>query len=363
MSPSSASGERTPPAPSTSTTPRRRRAAQLGARSAIGERRSSPSSGGGHRRRHRRRRTTGAAGTPRRVSPVAAASTSASVVPRRSGANDCTGLRARDAVPSRAQAPGDRRRHPRLADFGAGAGDETTITRRPASPVGVRPSPKTVASAATRRLDVLVGVRGGERHAQAGRAGRRRSADGWRAPASPARAARGGGVERGAARRRTTNGTIGDGCPGRNRSTCARRRGDERVALGRLQHRERGERGGGVGGRRRGREDVRPARFLDQLDVARRPGDEAAERAERLRERADAHDVVVVGERRDADRARRGLRRAPADAPCRAHDRPQGIDVGDVAVHREHRVADDDGAAVAAACQQRRRGASRSPWR
>ena len=95
-----------------------------------------------------------------------------------------------------------------------------------------------------------------------------------------------------------------------------------------------------------GGEDERPGGVDEQIDhsVVRR--DEAAEGAERLGERADAHHVDVG---RVHGRAQDGVglveHEQRATAPAHLDQR------GDrrlVAVHREHRVGDDQGGAVVA---------------
>ena len=89
--------------------------------------------------------------------------------------------------------------------------------------------------------------------------------------------------------------------------------GPQRVALGGAQHAQRGERGGGVGGARRGGEDVGAGAVDQQVGVPARAGDEPAERAEGLRQRADAqHRRRRRGRSNGRARARCAPRRARA---------------------------------------------------
>ena len=122
VSPSSARGERTPPAPSTNM-----HAASSGTAArptSVGDRERRPSERvGGHRRRHRHREPAVRRAHRVRLSPVAAASTSASVfgVVRRERLRGLAGAHRTAAGAERARGRGG---DPRLADVGAGAGDE-----------------------------------------------------------------------------------------------------------------------------------------------------------------------------------------------------------------------------------------------
>ena len=65
---------------------------------------------------------------------------------------------------------------------------------------------------------------------------------------------------------------------------------DERSAFVGSQDAQRSERRAGVGGARRGREDVGPGPVDQQIHHVTRRGDETPQRSQRLRERADPHD-------------------------------------------------------------------------
>ena len=255
MSPSAASGERRPPAPSTKPTlgARRGRRRVSATRSAIVNG-GQTERVGRHRRRHRHR-----VPAVRRAHVVGglAASRAASTLGvgrrrARSGAYDCAGLRAATGDAARRAAPSSERgRAPRLADLGPGAGDERPMRH------GRRPRPSSSSARAASAVDLL------DRCA--------------RPRARPAGAT-------------VPGGTVGGRIAGtrRPRSSSARRGGErprassphthrddrrrvaraERArrarAAGRAARRprltahdlERGERGGGVGRGRRGREDV-----------------------------------------------------------------------------------------------------------
>ena len=179
-------------------------------------------------------------------------------------------------------------RDPRLADAGSGAGDHDG---RHWWLVISGTSPNTSAECGDESVDLRVGVRGAHRDPQPGGAGRdRRRPD--RGHDEPVFEEHGGGVDRElllAAHERQDRRRVAGPQPVDVRAQAR----DERVAFGRAQDPKRGERGRGVGGRRRGREDVRPARVLDELDVTAGPGDEPAERAEGLRAGADAQHVGI----------------------------------------------------------------------
>ena len=286
-------------------------------------------------------------------SPVAWASSAASVSLRSSPASyDWAGLRATTISPRRRSARAQPARHPGLADLGAGAGDQRPAAQAgcshrhgPApSPSGVerrQPSRSTCSSvwaadSATRRRDVP--------------GGHRRRADGGHE-----QALRAAGRRRRPARRASspsTTGTIGVGCPGRSRSTWRRSRATSARALGRPHDPHGGQRGGHVGGGRRGGEDERAGTVAEQVDVPPGPGDEPAERAERLGQRAHpqhGHAPGAGGCGVDAGaRARRAPRRAPERAVAGAHVDQRG-DVDHVAVHRERAVGHDQRRAPPAA--------------
>ena len=142
---------------------------------------------------------------------------------------------------------------------------------------------------------------------------------------------------------------IGDACPGRNRSTCARGAGSRAPPPSELHSTSSAARAApGVRRCRRGGEDVGPRGVDDELDIARGPGDEAAERTQ-----ASSRASRCAARRRRAarglwDREPRALRRARAARRAGAQIVEQRIDVGGVAVHREHGVAHDDRAPLAA---------------
>ena len=94
------------------------------------------------------------------------------------------------------------------------------------------------------------------------------------------------------------------------------------------------------------------ARLTRRSQKPRVRGDEAAERAERLGQRADADDASCAAPRRG--RARRALRQGQAAHPVRAAQRVEFGQRRYVAVHREHRVGHDDGALAARRAATRR---------
>ena len=237
---------------------------------------------GGHRRRPGDGVPAVRAGTRSSgSSPVAAASTSASVTAP--GSPDCAGLRAATCAPATRSSPAVAAVHHVLPTSVPCRSTNTSVPRSGHGPSG-KSSASAVASrstcsavwaaeSATRSRDVPGGTVGGR---MAGTSSPRRA--GRRPPRARA------------PRRRTTNGTIGDGCPGRSRSTLARSRATQLVAL-----------------RASGRPAARPsaaavsagvdavvkmyerARFTSEVGERRRAGDEPAERAEGLRQRADPH--------------------------------------------------------------------------
>ena len=116
------------------------------------------------------------------------------------------------------------------------------------------------------------------------------------------------------------------------------------VALGRAQHPQCRQRGRGVGRRRRGGEDIGAGPVDEQVGEAPGTGDETTERAQRLRQRADAQHVDVgeggAGDRGAQDRV--GLVEHEERAVVRTH-LGELVDRCDVAVHREHGLGDHDG--------------------
>ena len=139
---------------------------------------------------------------------------------------------------------------------------------------------------------------------------------------------------------------IGDGWPGAHRVDVAAQPGDERVALGAS-----------------GRSAARPApaaaspgvdavvkmngraALTSRSTTAWLAGHEAAQRAERLRQRADAHDVDVapgVAARSRCGPSTAWASSSTSSAPWRRHTAASSSTGRDVAVHREHGVGDDD---------------------
>ncbi len=324
VSPSAASGERGPPAPSTSVTRR-------GPRSHLGdELRDREGGKAEHVRRHRRRHRDGVPAVRRAhgLSRLAARAAEQLGVGRAElvGRVGLRGLARRDR--------NARRRGARRAWCGP------TTSCRPRSPV---PVSRTVVTRGrdprARRAsdqDLLDGVRGGERHPQPrGADGHRRRADGGDEQAElEQRAGRGERARFVAAhdrddRRRVTGPQRGRRSPAvepaARRPRCRARRAARRsaaaasageVAVVKMYDR---------------------ARLTTRSVSARRPGDEAAERAERLRQRADAEDARSgCGEVGTEDRV--GLVEDEQRAVVRA-DLDEAVDVGEVAVHREHGVA------------------------
>ena len=230
-------------------------------------------------------------GTPRAVPGRSRPpSTSASVGSVESAANDCAGLAGAhgDATPS--SSCGGRGRHPGLADLGSGAGNDNDRSS------GVRASPKTSASAATSRSicgSVCAALTVTRRREVPGATVGGRIAGTTSPCASSVRR----GLDRsllfaaheGQDRRRV---------PGRSRSTSAAEVSRRALRPSRDRHDPQcGECRGGVGRGRRGGEDVRAGPVLDEIDVACRTGDEAAERGERLRTGPDAQHVGAVFDR------------------------------------------------------------------
>ncbi len=342
QSPSAAMGERTPPAVSTSIdTVAGAPARSSAARSAIvnGGR---PERLGRHRRRERRPPASGAGGRRRRARRRSRARARRASVAESPGANDCTGLRAAIAMPAPLQLAQQRGRDVGLPHVGTGAGDDDDGQR-----AGTDPS---AAVSARSRWSICASVCTAERvtrnrHVPAGTVGGRMA--GTRIPSARSAAA----ASSARCSSPHTNGTMGEGWPGRTRSTSARSRRTSAAPSSDADDPQRGERGRGVGRGRRGREDVGAGEVLDELDRSRRTGDEAAERAERLRQRADAQHVEIGEEVelgpedgvRLVDDEQRALACAEVD---------QRVDVGDVAVHREGGVGHDERAPRAAVAQQ-----------
>ena len=186
------------------------------------------------------------------------------------GANDCTGLRAATvdaAAPRRRRS--SRRAHHVLPTSVPVPVTTTVGHARPellasASRSSVRPGRRCARPRARRAAATCPA-----RHRR--RADRRDEQPALEQRGAPRRAARASSPH--------TTGTIGDGWPGRSRSTFARSRARSCVALGGPRTtRERRERGGRVGRRRRGREDVGAGPVHDQVGERGRAGDEAAER-------------------------------------------------------------------------------------
>ena len=237
-------------------------------------------------------------------SPVAAASTSASVAPS-PGANDCTGLRAATTSP-----------RPRARS-----------ARRAATHVLPTSVPVPVTTTSRARAGHRRAI-GGERGDERGRPARRCARRTARPAAATCRPATVGGRIAGtsspcsssaaaAAERRSLvaehdrarSATGGRAARGRRARAAGAR---SCVALGGAHDRERGERGGGVGRGRRGGEDVGAGAVHEQVDEARR----ARRRSRRARRASSTacrpRTTSTSSQRRDRDRARRGPRRAPA---------------------------------------------------
>ena len=293
---------------------------------------------GGHRRRPRRRGRCGAAGTPScGSSPVAAASTSASVSGRRAS-HDCTGLRAATA----------HRRAARSSRAIAAVHQVLpTSVPVPATNTSVR------AGRASRASGNSVGERGGERGRPARRCARPTarpagatcpaapSAAGWRGRAGPASSSAGRGRERArfAPAARPARSATGDRA--RTRSTWARSRVAQLVALGRADARASAASAAAASaGRRRGGEDVGAGAVHEQVGEAararrrtrraRRASSTACRRAARRRRRASRRELgaehrvrLVEHEQRAVarahlERARRpARRRRPSRTRCR----------------------------------------------
>ena len=126
------------------------------------------------------------------------------------------------------------------------------------------------------------------------------------------------------------------------RSTWARRRATElrrpRPSAGRRSAARAAAASAGVGAvvKMKGR-----ARLTSRSTNGGGPGDEAAQRAEGLRQRADRAGRSAPDRRARRGRARRGPRRARAGRRGGAQ-RGQLVDAAHVAVHGEHGVGDDD---------------------
>ena len=305
----SASGRRRPSRPGR----RRRRPATRSSAtrsSRVNGRRPRTSAAIGRRHRHRVpavRRADGLWAARRWRAPAASASVSLRSSP---GSKDCAGLRADHGQARGAQRSRQPARHPRLADLGAGAGDDDQRSGRLARTSGM-PSASSAstsrstcsavwaADSATRRRDVP--------------GGHRRRADGRHEQALVAAARRRRPAPRSSSP--STTGTIGDGCPGRSRSTCARRRATSASPSADRTTRSAASAAAASAGvdavvKMNGR-----ARLTQQVDDRAGPGDEAAERAQRLRQRADPQHgtpraSAACGSTRA--RARRGPRRARA---------------------------------------------------
>ena len=345
MSPSSARGERTPPALSTSPIAacrrassssrdevgdrerRRARAAAAAIGGAIGDRAASGARGqtasgrlAGRGREH--------VGVGR---PLARARTTAPACGRR------------PSSPALAQARAIAAAAPGLADLGAGAGDDQRRARVIATCRSRLPVTAWRARAAS-VVDLL----------------RRCARPTARRAAARSRGATVGGRIAGTSSPRSSSAAAAASArclvAAHDRHDRRRMAGPEPVDV-RAQARDaarrprrtattpqRRERGRGVGRRRRGREDVGAGAVLDRARrSARRPGDEAAERAERLRQRADAQHVDAVEVDVEVGPEHRvGLVEHEQRAVRGAHSSTSASTVGDVAVHREHGVGDDE---------------------
>ena len=344
MSPSSLIGERGPPTPSTR--PTSMPSGQLDPADEVGGGEAGLAElAGRHRRRPRRGDRCGGASTPCRG-------------PRRWRRR---AARRRSAPPARPTAPACERRRVTPATRSSRAVAAVhhvfpTSVPVPLTNTSVRGrvtarSGKSAASARREPVDLVGGVGGGQRDAQPRRCPAAPSAGGWRGRAGRRRAARRRPRAR-APRRRRRTGTIGDGCPGRSRSTLARSRARSSSPSGERSTRERGERGGGVAGRRRGREDVGAGPVHEEVGEraaarrrtrrARRGSSTACRPAARRRSRV----VVDVGAEHRVRLVEHEQR-----AVVRAH-LGELVDRRDVAVHREHGVGHDDGAAARRAARE-----------
>ena len=252
----------------------------------------------------------------RRLRRSAAASTSASVGASSIGRERLHRLARGDRDAARRAAPAPSRRSTHVLPTSVPVPATTTtscagrvLRERVAEHLGERREES---------VDLLVGVRRARARPAAATCPAGRSAAGSRARATPVLEQRGGGVERTlllAADERHDRRRVAGPQPVDVRAQPR----DERVALGRPHDPQRGERGGGVGGRRRGREDVRPGAVLDELDVAR-----AGRRRTRRARRASSTACRRAARRRRRDASTVGPSTACASsstssAPCRAH--------------------------------------------
>ena len=334
LSPSAASGERGPPAPSTIVIAASGRGgASLGRE--VGDR---------ERRQRRARRRPSAAPSGSGTSGARGQTVSARLAaragrgaPRRcepssSGAYDCAGLRAATATPSCAERVERRATPPGLADLGAGAGDEDgRVTRGRA---------RRARRAASRTWSTR--VRGRERDAQArGAGGHGRRADRGDEQAE---------LEQRGRERRARATLVAARRPGRSAtggraaaaSTLRAQPGAEVVALLAAHDLERGERGGGVGRGRGGGEDVRAGPVDDELGERAR-----ARRRTRRARRGSSTACRPAAPARPGSTSRSGPSTAWASsstssASWRAAQLGERVDVGDVAVHREDGVGDHE---------------------
>ena len=247
MSPSDASGERGPPAPSTSPTSAPSGHASL--RDEIGDRERGPAEGvGGHRRCHRD--LVRAVRRAHHVRVVAGRGGEHVGVGRAvAGRERLHRLARRDDEPAAARARTRARAATHVLPTSVPV-PVTTTSRRgrgaAAAAIRRRRSDLECGERGDERVDLLVGVRGGQRHPQPGGAGRdgRRPDRGHEHPLLEQRRGR---RERGALvaehdghdRRRMCRAAGGRRARAAGARSC--------VALGRPEHRERGERGGGVG--------------------------------------------------------------------------------------------------------------------
>ena len=207
-------------------------------------------------------------------------------------------------------------------------------------------------------LDLLVGVGGRQRDAQAAGARRDgRGADGGdeQALLEQARPTRRAPPPR----RRARSGTIGDGWPGRDRVDVAAQPRDQRVALARPHDPQRGQGGGGVAGGGRGGEDERAGRVDQQVD------DVALGRRRSPPSEPSVFDSVPTRTTVDVEPARRSgpstawASSRTSSAPCRRHTSAELVDRRLVAVHGEHGVGDDERGPGVGGERARRRGRRR----
>src|SRR5438552_6875405 len=269
VSPSWASGERTPPTPSTTTT-----SASWGARSSAassvivkrGRPRRSAAMGGAIATSYQRWGGHTSSGR----SPVAAARTSASVAPA-PGVNDCAGLRAATRRPRARRTVASR-----AATHVLPTSVPVPVIRTSSAVLGRRTD--DLAQGAHEQIDLVVGVGGRERHPQprgAGGHGRRADRRHEQAPLE-----QGGGSRQRPSLLAQQDGDDRRRVPRRHPFDVGAQSPAQPLALLTTQHGQGGEGGGGVGRRQGGGEDERPGPVDEELDERPRAGDEPAQRAE-----------------------------------------------------------------------------------